>query len=88
MSTYLEPLGLPALTQRLRDAGDLTYVLTGSLAAYAPARLAMLYVDDPAHAEQALALGDTELRVVTERGRGWWWVGYAALGAIAGWLRV
>ena len=64
VSTYLESLGLPALTQRLRDAGDLTYVLTGSLAAelvaYAPARLAMLYVDDPAHAEQALALRDTE----------------------------
>jgi len=26
VSTYLEPLGLPALTQRLRDAGDLARV--------------------------------------------------------------
>ena len=41
VSTYLEPRGLPALTERLRNVGDLTYVLTGSLAAerfvaYAP----------------------------------------------------
>jgi hypothetical protein len=65
VSTYLEPRGLPALMQRLRDAGDLTYVLTGSLAAerlvaYAPARLAMLYVDDPDRARRALELRDTE----------------------------
>lgn len=65
VSTYLEPRGLRVLTQRLREAGDLTYVLTGSLAAerlvaYAPARLAMLYVDDPDRARRALALRDTE----------------------------
>lgn len=68
VSTYLEPRGLPALTNRLRETGDLAYVLTGSLAAehlaaYAPARLAMLYVDDPDRARRALALRDTETGV-------------------------
>jgi hypothetical protein len=65
VSTYLEPHGLPALTGRLREVDDLTYVLTGSLAAerllaYAPARLAMLYVEDPDRVQQALGLRDTE----------------------------
>lgn len=64
VTTYLEPRGLRALTQRLRTAGDLAYVLTGSLAAerlvaYAPARLAMLYVDDPDSARETLALRET-----------------------------
>ena len=52
VQTYLEPRGLGALTDHLREAGDLQYALTGSLAAerfapYAPPRLAMLYVEDP-----------------------------------------
>ena len=60
VATYLEPRGLGALTDRLREAGDLEYVLTGSLAAerfapYAPPRLAMLYVDDPASARGSIA---------------------------------
>jgi hypothetical protein len=64
VGTYLEPRGLPALTERLREAGELKYVLTGSLAAerfapYAPARLAMLYVDDPDQVQRALGLRDT-----------------------------
>lgn len=65
VQTYLEPRGLGVLTDHLREAGDLQYVLTGSLAAerfapYAPARLAMIYVEDPAHAVSALDLRPTE----------------------------
>jgi hypothetical protein len=65
VQTYLEPRGLSRLTERLRDAGELDYVLTGSLAAerftpYAPARLAMLYVKDVARVAQALGLRQTE----------------------------
>jgi hypothetical protein len=64
VTTYLEPRGLQALTKRLRAVGDLAYVLTGSLAAerlvaYAPARLAMLYVDDPDRAVETLGLRET-----------------------------
>jgi len=51
IGTYLQPRGLPALLDDLAAATDLRYVITGSLAAakwapYAPARLAMIYVDD------------------------------------------
>lgn len=51
VGTYLQPRGLPALLDDLAAATDLHYVITGSLAAgrlapYAPARLAMIYVDD------------------------------------------
>ncbi len=65
VQSLLEPRGLAALIERLRVAGDLKYVLTGSLAAerlvaYAPARLAMLYVDDPDRAQQALGLRETQ----------------------------
>ena len=48
----LEPRGLPVLLERLRQApGDFRYALSGSLAAerlapYAPARNAIIYVDD------------------------------------------
>lgn len=65
VQTYLEPRGLDTLIDRLREAGDLDYVLTGSLAAerfaaYAPPRLAMLYVQDPARAVKALGLRETQ----------------------------
>lgn len=65
VKTYLEPRGLGALTERLASLSDLDYAVTGSLAAervtaYAPARLAMLYVDDPDRAQQALGLRETE----------------------------
>jgi hypothetical protein len=64
VTTYLEPRGLQVLTERLRAVDDLAYVLTGSLAAehlvaYAPARLAMLYVDDPDCARETLGLRET-----------------------------
>lgn len=59
--TYLEPRGLPALTERLAGLPDLEYVVTGSLAAarvaaYAPARLATLYVRDLDASADALGL--------------------------------
>jgi hypothetical protein len=49
---YLHPRGLDAALERLAGSGDLRYVITGSLAAqrlapYAPARLAMIYADNP-----------------------------------------
>jgi hypothetical protein len=61
VQTFLEPRGLGALTDRLRELPDLDYVLTGSLAAesvaaYAPARLGTLYVRDTDDAAQALGL--------------------------------
>ena len=65
VQTFLEPRGLNALTDRLVAAGDLDYVVTGSLAAqrvaaYAPARLATLYVRDLPTAAKALGLRPTE----------------------------
>lgn len=65
VATFLEPRGLPALTSRLKEA-DLDHVLTGSLAAeriaaYAPARLAMLYVRDISAAAALLGLRETEV---------------------------
>lgn len=61
VATFLEPRGLRTLTDRLRAASDLEYVVTGSLAAenaaaYAPARLATVYVKDIARAAQELKL--------------------------------
>lgn len=64
VATYLEPRGLAELTARLAGRADLDYVLTGSLAAahfaaYAPARLAMLYVRDIDAAAALLGLRQT-----------------------------
>jgi hypothetical protein len=64
VATLLEPRGLGALTARLVGTGEFDYVLTGSLAAerfaaYAPARLAMLYVRDIAAVERLLELRPT-----------------------------
>jgi hypothetical protein len=66
VETYLEPRGLGALTDRLSTMPELDYVVTGSLAAervaaYAPARLATVYVRDLAVAADALALRRTEV---------------------------
>lgn len=65
VETFLEPRGLSALTDRLAGLSDLDYVVTGSLAAervaaYAPARLATLYVRDIPGAAQALGLRRVE----------------------------
>jgi hypothetical protein len=62
----LEPRGLAALTHRLASLPDLDYVVTGSLAAdrvaaYAPARLATLYVRDLPAAAEALELRRTDV---------------------------
>ena len=61
----LAPRGLPALLDGLRSNPELRYVLTGSLAiegtiAYAPARLAMIYVDQAPEAIQRLELRPTD----------------------------
>ena len=61
VETFLEPRGFDALMSRLRDHAELSYVVTGSLAAerlaaHAPARLAALYVDDIAEAARQLGL--------------------------------
>lgn len=61
---YLQPRGLPALSDRLTET-DLDYALTGSLAAnslapFAPARLAMLYVSDVRAAIDGLDLRETD----------------------------
>jgi hypothetical protein len=66
VATYLEPRGLAALTHRLASLPDLDYVVTGSLAAdrvaaYAPARLATLYVRDLPAAAEALELRRTDV---------------------------
>ena len=64
VQTFLEPRGLGTLIERLA-ASDLDYVVTGSLAAervaaYAPARLATVYVRDLPGAADALRLRRTE----------------------------
>jgi hypothetical protein len=60
-SSFLQPRGLPALVGALCSASDVRYAVTGSVAAeyfarYAPARLAMVYVDDPNRAADQLGL--------------------------------
>lgn len=64
VQTFLFPRGIAAVTGRLRDV-DGTYALTGSLAAqayeaYAPPRLAMLYVTDIAAMAEQLDLRGVE----------------------------
>lgn len=58
--SYLEPRGLAALGPKMAKLGR--YAVTGSLAGpgIAPARLAMLYVDDIERAAEALELVPTE----------------------------
>ena len=75
VTTYLEPRGLVTLTDRLVSLADLDYVVTGSLAAervaaYAPARLATIYVRDPSVAAEALDLrpADTGANVALATG--------------------
>jgi hypothetical protein len=75
IATYLEPRGLAALTDRLASLPDLDYVVTGSLAAervaaYAPARLATIYVRDPRAAVETLDLrpADTGANVALATG--------------------
>lgn len=58
---FLQPRGLPSVLEHLATVQDLRYVLTGSLAAhalapYAPARNAMIYVDDIERAAALLKL--------------------------------
>jgi hypothetical protein len=58
---FLEPRGVDALTERLANARDLRYAVTGSLAAqeyapFAPPRAASVYVDDIADAAGELGL--------------------------------
>lgn len=60
-SPFLQPRGVPALLDALRSMSDVRYAVTGSVAAehfarYAPARLAMVYVDDPGRAAGELGL--------------------------------
>lgn len=64
VETFLEPRGLGALTGSLAKQPQLDYVLTGSLAAervaaYAPPRLATVYVRDIADVADALGLRRT-----------------------------
>ncbi len=62
---YLEPRGMGALMDALREEPDDTYVLTGSPAAArfgpsAPARLAVLYAEKPADLAERLSLRETD----------------------------
>jgi hypothetical protein len=64
IETFLEPRGLSAIRDRLRDAVDFEYAITGSMAAegvapYAPTRLAMIYVRDVKSASKSLGLRAT-----------------------------
>jgi hypothetical protein len=93
-ASYLEPRGLGSLLRKLRDS-DLRYAATGSLgvasiAPIAPARLAVLFVDDadkaagilglrPAEAGTNVVLAEPFDPVVYERRRGQEGVSYAAL---------
>jgi hypothetical protein len=61
VSAVLYPRGLPALLDALRSSSELRYALTGShaahrLASYAPARMAMIYVDDQEQFAEQLKL--------------------------------
>jgi len=66
VATFLEPRGLSALTERLREAPEPEYAITGSVAAagiapYAPPRLAMVYVRDISTAANAFGLRATTM---------------------------
>jgi len=66
VESYLDPRGLQPLLERLARATELRYVVTGSLAArqftsYAPARLAMIYVDDVPGAAAKLDLRPVDI---------------------------
>ena len=63
--SYLEPRGLNSLLRKLSNP-DFRYAMTGSLgsasiAPVAPARLAVIYVDDMEYAAERLALRQTEV---------------------------
>jgi hypothetical protein len=60
VSSYIEPRGLAALGSKMERLGR--YAVTGSLAGpgIAPARLAMIYVDDVERAARALEIVPTE----------------------------
>jgi hypothetical protein len=65
VSTYIAPRGLPWLMQRVAASDGVRYAVTGSLAVpsgarYAPARSAMIYVEDAAAARTAWDLRPTE----------------------------
>jgi hypothetical protein len=64
VETFLEPRGISAIRDRLRDVTDFEYALTGSMAAegvapYAPTRLAMIYVRDIKSVAKSLGLRAT-----------------------------
>lgn len=63
--SYLHPRGLSAVLDSLGQATGLRHCMTGSLAAqlrvsYAPARLAMVYVEDPHDAADTLGLREVD----------------------------
>jgi hypothetical protein len=65
VQSFLEPRGLPALIDRLARSNGLRYAVSGSVAVqqwapYAPARAAMVYVDDIGQAAESLALRPVE----------------------------
>lgn len=65
VTKYLQPRGLQALLTGLAAAPEVRYAVTGSLAAerwaaYAPARLAMLYVDDVDATAELLGLREVD----------------------------
>jgi len=96
--TFLEPRGLPALREKLKDA-PFRYAITGSLAAaqvaaIAAPRLVAVYVDDIDRTAEALLLRPAETganvvlaepfdRVVFERTREYDGVTYAAPSQVA-----
>lgn len=76
ITSYLSPRGLSAFQESLRGAQGLSYALTGSLAAhrlapYAPAKLAMVYVDDVDQVAEKLKLRpvDTGANVLVAHGK-------------------
>ncbi len=99
VARFLEPRGLPALMERLRNRDDTDYVITGSLAAqsvapYAASRLAVLYVQDIEAAADAIELRAAttganvvlavgDYDVVFERARTLDGLKYAALSQVA-----
>lgn len=65
VSRFVQPRGLPALLTGLAAAPELTYAVTGSLAAerwaaYADPRLATMYVNDVAAAAELLGLREVD----------------------------